>query len=102
LLLAKQFQPASEALRRVYDTGEVADPQGALPVLLAWTYLETGRDKEAAPLLRWNPIPAAGTGPLYSFCFPRIFYLRALAASRAGQKDAAAANLQLFRKLSPQ
>jgi Flp pilus assembly protein TadD len=101
LLVAKQFQPASQTLQRFYESAEPADAQGSLPIMLAWTYLETGRDKEAAPLLRWNPIPAAtGTGPLLSFCFPRIYYLRGLAEARAGHRDAAAANYQLFRKLS--
>jgi hypothetical protein len=101
LLVAKQFQPASQTLQRFYESAEPADAQGSLPIMLAWTYLETGRDKEAAPLLRWNPIPATtGTGPLLSFCFPRIYYLRGLAEARAGHRDAAAANYQLFRKLS--
>jgi hypothetical protein len=100
LLVAADFPAASQAFQRTYDSGEVADPEGALPILLAWTYLETGRDKDAAPLLRSNPVPAAGTGPLFTFCFPRIFYLRGLAAERAGNRPAAAANYQLFRKLS--
>ena len=101
LLVAKEFQPASQALKQIYESADQADGQGALPVLLAWTYLETGRDKEAAPLLRLNPIPATtGTGPLLAFYFPRIYYLRGLAASRAGKRDEAAANYQLFRKLS--
>jgi hypothetical protein len=101
LLVAKEFQPASQALKQIYESAGQADAQGALPVLLAWTYLETGRDKEAAPLLRLNPIPAAaGTDPLLSFYFPRIYYLRGLAAFRAGKRDEAAANYQLFRKLS--
>jgi Flp pilus assembly protein TadD len=101
LLVAKQFQPASEALQRIYDGADQGDAQGALPSLLAWTYLETARDKEAAPLLRLNTLPApTGTGPFFAFCFPRIYYLRGLAAARAGNRDAAAANYQLFRKLS--
>jgi len=101
LLVAKQFQPASQTLRDLYDSAGPADGQGVLPVLLAWTYLETGRDKEAAPLLRLNPIPPiAGAGPLSAFWFPRIFYLRGLAASRTGKPNPAAADFQLFRKLS--
>jgi tetratricopeptide (TPR) repeat protein len=98
-LLEKRFQAASDALQRVFNSGETGDSQGVLPVLLAWTYLETGRDKDAAPLLRWNPIPAS-INPLFSFCFPRVFYLRALSASRAGKRDEAAADYQLFRRLS--
>jgi hypothetical protein len=100
LLTAKEFPAAAPLLQRIYDSGEVADPQGALPVLLAWAELETGRDKDAAPLLRWNPIPVTGTGPLFTFCFPRIFSLRGMAAERAGNHAAAAANYQIFRKLS--
>lgn len=100
LLAAKEFPAAAPLLQRIYDSGAVADPQGALPILLAWADLETGRDKDAAPLLRWNPIPVTGTGPLFTFCFPRIFYLRGLAAERAGNHAAAATNYQIFRKLS--
>ena len=100
LLVAKEFQPASQAIERIYESADQADRQGVLPILLAWTYLEAGREKEAAPLLRLNPIPAVGTAPLLSFYFPRIYYLRGLAAAREGKRDAAAANYQLFRKLS--
>jgi Flp pilus assembly protein TadD len=100
LLVAQEFPAASQALQRVYDSGEVSDPQGALPILLAWTYLETGRSKEAAPLLRSNPLPVAGTGPIFTLCFPRIFYLRGLAAERVGNRPEAAANYKIFRELS--
>jgi hypothetical protein len=100
LLLGNQFQPASAALKQIYDSGEQADGEG-LPVLLAWAYLESGRDSDAAPLLRINPVPSpSGTGPFLTFYFPRIFYLRGLAADKAGKRDEAAADYQLFRKLS--
>jgi len=99
LLLDKQYQPASELLRRIYDSGETGDPQGILPLMLGWTYLETGRDKEAGPLLRANPVPAS-ISPLFSFCFPRVFELRAMAAARAGNQAEAAENEQVFKKLS--
>jgi len=100
LLVAKEFGPASQVLKRIYDNADQADPQDSLPILLAWTYLETGRGQEAAPLLRLNPIPAAGSAPILSFCFPRIFYLRGLEAAREGKGSEAAANYELFRKLS--
>ena len=100
LLVAKEFEPASQVLKRIYDSADQADPQDALPILLAWTCLETGRGQEAEPLLRLNPLPTAGSAPILSFCFPRIYYLRGLEAAREGKRDAAAANDQLFRKLS--
>jgi len=99
LLLDKRFPAAADVLQRIYDSAESTDAQGILPILLAWTDLETGRDKEAVPLLRLNPIPAS-VNPLFSFCFPRIYYLRGLSAAHAGNRSAAAADFQLFRKLS--
>jgi hypothetical protein len=100
LLLGQQFQPASPLLKQLYDG---ANPQGdpGLPVMLAWTCLETGRAAEAAPLLRLNPIPSAGGVSLFDpFSFPRIYYLRGLLAEKQGKPDEARANYRLFRQLS--
>jgi hypothetical protein len=100
LLLGKEFEPASRILQQLYDGGLPAGGEG-LPVLLAWTYLEAGRDKEAAALLGLNPIPAdTGAGPFVSFYFPRLYDLRAQVASREGKRDDAAANRKLFESLS--
>jgi tetratricopeptide (TPR) repeat protein len=100
LLLAGEFQPASLTLKEIYSSGAPADDEG-LPVMLAWTYLETGRDKEAAALLRFNPIPTStGVGPFFGFYFPRLFALRAILANRSGKPEEARLDSQLFQKLS--
>jgi tetratricopeptide (TPR) repeat protein len=100
LLLGQQFQPASPLVKRLYDG---ASPEGdpSLPFMLAWTYLETGRAADAAPLLRLNPIPSTGGVSLFApFYFPRIYYLRGLLAEKQGKPDEARANYRLFRQLS--
>jgi tetratricopeptide (TPR) repeat protein len=100
LLLQKDFAAAGAVLKRAYDSGEQVDGAG-LPVLLAWTYVETGRIPEAAALLRDNPAPSvSGAGPFLTFYFPRVYYLRGVAAQRQGKADQAAAAFQLFKKLS--
>jgi tetratricopeptide (TPR) repeat protein len=100
LLLDKQFQPASLLLKQLYDgANPSADP--GLPVLLAWTCLETGRANDAAPLLRFNPIPSASGASMFAaFDFPRIYYLRRLLAEQQGKLGEARANYQVFRQLS--
>jgi len=100
LLLDQQFQPASLLLKQLYDgANPSADP--GLPVLLAWTCLETGRANDAAPLLRFNPIPSASGASMFAaFDFPRIYYLRGLLAEQQGKPGEARANYQLFRQLS--
>jgi len=100
LLLNQQFQPAQLLLQQMWDNGTPAADEG-LPVLLAWAYLESDRNREAAPLLRFNPVPnAAALGPFTPFYLPRLFYLRGLAAQREGKRDEARANYGLFLKLS--
>jgi Flp pilus assembly protein TadD len=100
LLLNRQFQPAQLLLQQMWDNGTPAADEG-LPVLLAWAYLESDHTREAAPLLRFNPVPnAAGLGPFTPFYLPRLFYLRGLAAQREGKGDEARGNYGLFLKLS--
>ena len=100
LLLGKQFQPASLLLKQLYNgANPSADP--GLPVLLAWTCLETGRANDGASLLRFNPIPStSGASMFAAFDFPRIYYLRGLLAEQEGKPGEARANYQLFRQLS--
>ena len=100
LLLSRQFQPASLLLKQLYDGAHPeADP--SLPVMLAWTSLESGRAEDAPPLLRFNPIPSPNGLSLFApFYFPRIYYLRGLLAEKQGKPDEARANYQLFRQLS--
>ena len=100
LLLGKQYQPASLLLKQLYD-GANPSVDAGLPVLLAWTWLETGRANGAAPLLRFNPIPSnSGASMFAAFYFPRIYYLRGLLAEQEGKPGEARANYRLFRQLS--
>ena len=100
LLLAREFQPACLTLKEIYNSGAPADDEG-LPVMLAWTYLETGHNQEAAALLRFNPIPTStGVGPFFGFYFPRLYALRAMLANRSGKPEEARTDAQLFQKLS--
>jgi hypothetical protein len=100
LLLGKQFEAASPILKRMYDrSSPVSDDSERF--LLAWSWLEAGHWQDAAPLLRLNPIPQlTGPGPLISLYFPRMFYLRAMAAEKDGKSDIARANYRLFLQLS--
>jgi hypothetical protein len=100
LLLAREFQAACLTLKEIYNSGAPADDEG-LPVMLAWTYLETGHNQEAAALLRFNPIPTStGVGPFFGFYFPRLYALRAMLANRSGKPEEARTDSQLFQKLS--
>jgi len=99
LLLAKQYQAAAPVLEQLYGQSQSAGE--GIPVLLAWTYLETGRAAEAAELLRFNPIPpTTGLEPFLSFYFPRFLYLRGAAAERLGKSAEARDDYALFQKLS--
>ena len=74
LLSDRHFAEAAEVLRRVYN-GPSPDP--GIPVLLAWSLMESGHPAEATPLLRFNPVPpAAGIGPYTPFWYPRFLELR--------------------------
>jgi tetratricopeptide (TPR) repeat protein len=97
LVFNRDFAAASPFWKALYETGDPGDDPSA-PVALAWTLLETGNPRDAAALLRWNPIPtAAGPGALVSLYFPRVYYLR---APTGGSNDAAKANYRLFLQLS--
>jgi Tfp pilus assembly protein PilF len=99
LLLDKEFPRAASILQPLYSTSPAADD--TLSLLLAWADLETGKSKEAAALLRWNPIPSAsGVTAFSAFFFPRLFYLRGRLAALAGNAQQAHAQFQLFRHLS--
>jgi tetratricopeptide (TPR) repeat protein len=100
LLTAKEYAAAAPVLQQMYDTGSAAADEG-IQVLLAWADLETGRVPEAAALLRSNQ-PLADIGLSWStpLHFPRIFYLRAVAAEEQGKPDEARENFRLFHQLS--
>jgi len=101
LLLDKDYQPASAILRQLYDQGARPPGEEGIPALLAWTLLETGRVQEAAPLLRSIPVPPVSGPTVFTpFFFPRIFYLRGLAAEKSGQPREAREAYHLFLQLS--
>ena len=100
LLINQHFQPAMLLFRQMWDNGSPTADEG-LPVMLAWCYLETGRVKEAAPLLRSNPIPSPnGTTPYTGFYIPRVLYLRGLLAEKEGRTGDARAYYDKFLALS--
>ncbi|HEY1494833.1 MAG TPA: tetratricopeptide repeat protein [Candidatus Solibacter sp.] len=100
LLLDKQFQPAQLLLKEMWDSGSPTADEG-MQVMLAWSYLETGKIKEAAALLRTNPIPsAAGLTPYTAFYIPRLLYLRGLLAEKEGRTNDARGYYDKFLALS--
>jgi len=100
LLLSREFAPAADVLHRLYNSAGSSGNEG-LPVLLAWAYLETGRQNDAAPLLEFNPVPPiTGPGVFTALYFPRLFELRARLAEKQGQTQAAQENRKVFALLS--
>jgi tetratricopeptide (TPR) repeat protein len=100
LLYGKHFEAAVPVVQQVEQAGSIAnDP--ILPVLRAWTLVETSHPSEAASFLRWNPVPPpTGFGGFWTLGFPRIFYLRAALATSQGKPDEAKAQYRLFLQLS--
>ncbi len=99
-LLNKDFGAASDALQRLSQSGADGTDE-SLPILQAWTLVETGRESEAAELLRFNPVPpVTGPGIFTSLYFPRLYDLRARVAGKQGRREEAQAAYRLFLKLS--
>jgi hypothetical protein len=100
LLFDKEFQPAAQLLKSLYATTSPT-VDNSMGIVLAWTYLETGKPKEAAALLRFNPLPpTTGISPLNVLFFPRLFYLRGRVAALAGSADQARVQYRIFQQLS--
>ena len=100
LLFAKQFDAAEPVLKQLYDQSSPTAEQN-LPVLLAWSLIETGRWRQAAALVATNPIPrATGFDPFSCLAFPRLFFLRGLVLEKQGRVDDARRNYSLFSKLA--
>jgi tetratricopeptide (TPR) repeat protein len=100
LLLDGKVKAAAPPLQRLYDATGVSISEG-LPVLLAWTHVESGDFDAAAPLLKLTPVPPhAGVSTFMPLYFPRIFELRSMVAAKAGKTDEARKNLDLYQKLS--
>jgi len=99
-LINQQFQPAMLLLRQMWESGSPTSDEG-LPIMLAWSYLETGKTKEAAALLRGNPVPASGgLTPYTSFYIPRLLYLRGLLAEKEGRAAEARSAYEKFLAIS--
>lgn len=100
LLFGRQYEAAATALQQVLEAGP-PEPDATAPVLVAWTYLETGRAADAMPLLKSIPAPSLnGADALLSFSFPRLYYLRGEEALKQGRRDEARADYRLFLTLS--
>ena len=100
LVLDGKVKEAGTALQRIYEVTPVGSNEG-VPVLLAWSHLESGDAAGAAQLLKLNPVPPmAGVSTFMPVYFPRIFELRSKVAAKAGRADEAKQNLDLFKKLS--
>jgi tetratricopeptide (TPR) repeat protein len=100
LLLDGKVKEAAAPLQRIYEVTALGANEG-LPVLLAWSHLESGDANAAAQLLKLNPVPPmAGVSTFMPVYFPRIFELRSKVAAKAGKADEAKQSLDLFKKLS--
>jgi tetratricopeptide (TPR) repeat protein len=100
LLFDHQFEAAKAPLQRLYDASGAGSNEG-VPVLLAWCNIETGKPEAAATLIALTPVPAStGINTFTPVWFPRLFELRATAASKAGKAEEARGYLDLFHKLS--
>jgi tetratricopeptide (TPR) repeat protein len=101
LLLAKNFSAAVPLLREILAHSGPS-PAEITPVLLAWALEETGKFGEVEEYLRGTPVPAvSGPAPFEALAFPRIFYLRAVAAEKKGLHQVAEQNYSLFKTLTP-
>ena len=99
LLLDKHFQAAQVLLQQMWNSGP--SPDEALPVMLAWSDLETGRAADVAPLLATTPIlSVAGLTPYTGFYIPRLLFLRGLLTEKQGRPQDARAYYDKFLALS--
>src|SRR5436305_1385645 len=99
LMLNGNIAAAAPILKQLEEqTAPGADRSTAIE--LAWALVEAGNFKDAAPLLRLNPIPsAAGMGPFFGLYFPRLFQLRAVVAEKEGKADEASENRRIYAAL---
>jgi Flp pilus assembly protein TadD len=97
-LVNRQFQAAIPLLQKL-EARSVANGDRATAIELAWALIETGNFKDAAPLLRWNPVPGSGSSPFLALYFPRLYQLRAMVAEREGRMDEARENRRIYAAL---
>jgi tetratricopeptide (TPR) repeat protein len=99
LLLNRHFEAAAPILKRSEEQNPL-ETDRSVAIELAWALIETGNFKDAAPLLRPNPVlPASGMGPFFGLYFPRLFQLRAMVADREGKADEARENRRIYAAL---
>ena len=99
LLFGRHFDAAAGVLRDLNRTASPIAPE-QVSILLAWALAETGRFKEAAPLVETFGIPGPGGESTFAcLSFPRIFQVRAAVLKKQGKANEAARSLELFRKL---
>ena len=100
LVFSRHFSSAVPFFKQIYEQAEpTTQPDAA--VTYGWTLMESGRSRDAAPLLERYPLPS-GTGLETFQClwFPRLLFLRAELAAKKGQKPAAERDYGLFLTLS--
>ncbi len=100
LLLSKDFGAAVAPLGEAYAASVPSSPDWPA-VLLAWALIESGKFDRIPELLGPNPVPVAtGDRPFISLEFPRLFFLRAVAAEKQNRRDEARANYQRYLDLA--
>ncbi len=98
LLFARKFAEAAPVWKEIAQ--EAAPSDQAPQVLYGWTLAATGRIQEAAPFLRFNPLPQPNSAADFtSLVYPRIFYLRAMLLEKEGHKAEAGREYNVFLKL---
>jgi tetratricopeptide (TPR) repeat protein len=100
LLLSKQYAEAAKLLTPLAAATDPLAPE-QVNVLLAWALVESGRAREAGPLLDVYGVPQPGLEPPFGFLtFPRVFLLKAQTLAAQGRLQDAAQMRGLYRKLS--
>ncbi len=97
LLFAGNFADAAPVWREIADNSLT---DRALAAIYGWTLVETGRAREAGPMLRYNPIPQPNSAADFSsLVYPGILYARAAQFDQEGKKADALRNYKLFLTL---
>jgi tetratricopeptide (TPR) repeat protein len=101
LVVYRHFTEAIPVLEELRGKVPMEAPE-PLEVLLGWCLLETGRFPEADRHLRAQPVNQYVGELLFApLVFPRVFLLRAAAATRAGRSAEAGRYSRLFALYSP-
>jgi tetratricopeptide (TPR) repeat protein len=93
LLLNREFASAVPVLKQLEARLGVNGDRSAA-IELAWALVETGNVKDAAPLVKLNPVPSFGPTAIFeALYFPRVFDVRARVGENAGE------NRRVYRAL---